>query len=107
MKKYGYIIAGILIGIGSTFIILNFFQQYLNYQDLDIAVKFFSGLGVILTGWGVYWRWNDEKLRNLYERRMQEVYAPLYSIIIKQEVYRFLLKSQVKNIDKISWHSLC
>ena len=84
MKKYGYIIAGILIGIGSTFIILNFFQQYLNYQDLDIAVKFFSGLGVILTGWGVYWRWNDEKLRNLYERRMQEVYAPLYSIIIKQ-----------------------
>jgi hypothetical protein len=48
-------------------------------------VKFISGVGTIIAGLFVYKKWQDEKTRNLYERRLQEVYAPLISILVKEK----------------------
>jgi hypothetical protein len=74
------------------FAIVLFFEYYLknflNYQDLDCIIKAVTGLGAIGTAWGVYWKWNDEKTRQLYERRLQEVYAPFMKLLIRQETYR-------------------
>lgn len=75
----------------------------LDYQYYDLIVKLFAGIGAILTAWGVYWKWNDEKTRKLYERRLQEVYAPLCGLVIKQEAYRYLVKNT--DSDLIDKHS--
>lgn len=55
------------------------------YWYFDIMVKFISGVGTIIAGLFVYKKWQDEKTRNLYERRLQEVYAPLISILVKEK----------------------
>lgn len=39
-----------------------------------------------------FWRYFDEKNRVIYERRLNEVYAPLYGHLVKQETFRLLTK---------------
>ncbi|SEJ60107.1 hypothetical protein SAMN05660742_111112 [Propionispira arboris] len=89
MKK-GLIIISIIVLF--LFLLFEYYLKYiLNYQDVDYLIKALAGFGAIGTAWGVYWKWNDEKTRQLYERRLQEVYAPLCKIIINQEEYRAVM----------------
>ncbi len=79
------------IGLISTILIIIalycFFNNWM-YYFFDIGVKAISGIGAILAGLFVYVKWQDEKTRSLFEKSLQEVYAPLISILIKQETYR-------------------
>lgn len=81
------VMLGIFISWGWKYV-----NQYFNYQDLDLIIKFISGIGVIVAGVFVYIKWQDEKTRQFYERRLQKVYAPLVNTLIKQEAYRKYLK---------------
>lgn len=85
------IIVGIIIFVVLTLVNIRFGWSYYFF---DLVIKLFTGLAAIATAWGVYWKWNDEKTRQLYERRLQEVYSPLCKLIIRQEEYRNILCQQ-------------
>lgn len=59
-----------------------------SYYFFDVVTKLVSGIGTIIAGIFIYMKWSDEKTRKLYERRLEEVYAPLVGILIKEKTYR-------------------
>lgn len=60
----------------------------------DLLIKAFSGVGTIVAAIFVYYKWQDEKNRKLYEESLTKVYAPLVSILCQQEIYRKINLSQ-------------
>lgn len=54
----------------------------------DFLIKAISGIGTIVAAIFVYYKWQDEKNRKLYEESLTKVYAPLVSILCQQEIYR-------------------
>ncbi|SEJ35733.1 hypothetical protein SAMN05660742_10693 [Propionispira arboris] len=92
------VLVGVLISLIGLLIFENFIKNNWNYNDLDAFVKFLTCFGGIVTAWGVYWKWNDEKGRKFYEERIQKVYAPLTSVYIFQETYRGILQD-VESVD--------
>ena len=62
----------------------------------DIGVKAISGIGAILAGLFVYVKWQDEKTRSLFEKSLQEVYAPLINELIKQEENGYIVECENK-----------
>lgn len=72
-------------------------QETLNsmfsYQIWDIGIKLFAAFGTIgtlIAGVAAYFKYRHEKNRQLLEKRLNEVYAPLYRIFVIQETYRKL-----------------
>jgi len=61
-----------------------------SYQLWDIVIKLLAAFGTIGVGVAAYRKYSYEKNRQIYERRLNEVYAPLYRIIAMQEKYRKL-----------------
>lgn len=71
------------------------------YYFFDSIIKAFTGIAALITAWGVYWKWNDEKRRKIYEERIQKVYAPLIKVLVYQESYRNILKNFISgDIDR-------
>lgn len=100
-KKYKKLLNGflclsliIVIGIG-----IYCFNGGWSYYFFDITVKAISGIGAILAGLFVYIKWQDEKTRSLYEKSLQEVYAPLINELIKQEEYRHIICPELSQKD--------
>lgn len=56
--------------------------------DWDLVFKFFALIVSFLTIYLAIKKYQYEKNRDYYLKRLNEVYAPLYSIIIKQETFR-------------------
>jgi len=94
MKEYRYYIVFIL-GSALCYCWLNNWTYYF----FDIIIKFVSGIGTIIAGLFVYEKWQDEKTRNLYERSLQQVYAPLMGVLIRQETYRQIEHPDIKIKD--------
>jgi hypothetical protein len=67
----------------------------LSYQDFDLIVKSISGIGTIIAGLFIYMKWQDEKTRQLYERSLKKVYAPLIGVLIRQEEYRKVVNPDI------------
>lgn len=92
---------GFLLGV-----IVSWIWKYINwifsYQDIDLIIKAVSGIGAIVAGIFVYVKWQDEKTRGLYEKRLQEVYAPLCGLLIKQETYRWMKKDIAPELNNRS-----
>ncbi|WP_196601015.1 hypothetical protein [Pectinatus frisingensis] len=59
-----------------------------SYFFFDLIIKLVSGIGTIIAAVFIYIKWKDEKTRKLYEQRLQDVYAPLMTLVIRQEEYR-------------------
>jgi hypothetical protein len=72
---------------------------YFTYSDLDLIIKAISGIGTIIAGVVVYLKWQDEKTRQFYERRLQEVYAPLMFKLSYGEIYRSYLLNVLNRTD--------
>lgn len=51
---------------------------------VSLIASICAALGVIFG----MWRYFVDRNRSIYERRLNEVYAPLYVLVIKQEMYR-------------------
>ncbi|WP_128895871.1 hypothetical protein [Longirhabdus pacifica] len=63
-------------------------------DTIDLTIKALGLLSLIFTGISVFvavQRFKYEKNRDIYIRRLNEVYAPLYGLVIKQEMMRALI----------------
>ncbi|NOV02323.1 hypothetical protein [Paenibacillus planticolens] len=62
-----------------------------SYQIWDVIFKGLTSLGVVaalITACIGVSKYRYEKNRDVYVKRLNEVYAPLYELLIKQETFR-------------------
>lgn len=69
------------------------------YEIWDIITKLLAAVGTISAGIAVYWKYHKEKNRQIQERRLNEVYAPLIKLLIRQETYRAMIMPHI-SIEK-------
>lgn len=54
------------------------------------AISLIGSLGALITVLFGVWKYYQDRNRSLYERRLNEVYAPLFGRLVKQETFRYL-----------------
>lgn len=81
----------ILIGVLVFHLQLMSTGSLTEYQVWDIITKLVAAIGTISAGLAVYWKFHEEKNRQIFERRLNEVYAPLMKLLLKQESYRAIM----------------
>ena len=94
VKKY-IILFVVLLLVG----VYCFYNAWMNVF-FDVLIKAVSGIGTIVAAIFVYYKWQDEKNRKLYEESLANVYAPLVSILCQQETYRKI------NLPQYSFYEL-
>lgn len=83
-----YIVIILILGIPYTPLIKPALENMPTYQILDLIIRLLSSIGALIAGTAVYWKWHEEKNRQIYESRLKEVYAPLMKLLIRQETFR-------------------
>jgi len=63
-------------------------------------LNFIGVFGGLFVAWTAYAKYNYEKNRSIYERRLNEVYAPLYGFIVEQEIFRHIFLKDEHNVEK-------
>jgi hypothetical protein len=65
------------------------------YEIWDITTKLIAAVGTVSAGIAVYWKFHKEKNRQIQERRLNEVYAPLIKLLVRQETFRAILTPHI------------
>jgi len=68
----------------------------MEWSQIFQCISTLSVIGVLITAYISVKKYQYEKNRELYVKRLSEVYAPLYELIIKQETFRETMMPTIK-----------
>ena len=71
------------------------------YQALDLFIKLTSALVAGVGAYTIFWKHQQEKNRNIYEKRLNDVYAPLYGYLVRQETERKIRWPQSEDFEDV------
>lgn len=70
------------------------------YQIIDLLIKFLTVVVAFIGAYVAYKKYSAEKNKEIYEKRLNTIYAPLYGRLVQQETLRSLKLSSTSRYDE-------